>query len=170
VWVSEAIFGTTPPPPPPNVEPLPATKADAEKATVRSQLAAHSTNAACAACHRKIDPLGLAFDNYDAIGRWRTHEKLTVGKGADPAVDASGVLPDGRSFDGPEAFKKLLAADVDRVAEAFVGSLATYALRRTMTIDDHDEIRAIVAKAKTDDYRMRTLFETFILSDLFQKR
>jgi hypothetical protein len=170
VWVSEAIFGTTPPPPPPNVEPLPATKADAEKATVRSQLAAHSTNAACAACHRKIDPLGLAFDNYDAIGRWRTHEKLTVGKGADPAVDASGVLPDGRAFDGPEAFKKLLAADVDRIAEAFVGSLATYALRRTMTIDDRDEILAIVAKAKTDDYRMRTLFETFILSDLFQKR
>jgi hypothetical protein len=170
VWVSEAIFGTTPPPPPPNVEPLPATKADAEKATVRSQLAAHSTNAACAACHRKIDPLGLAFDNYDAIGRYRTHEKLTVGKGADPAVDASGVLPDGRAFEGPEAFKKLLAADVDRVAEAFVGSLATYALRRTMTIDDRDEIRAIVAKAKADDYRMRTLFETFILSDLFQKR
>jgi hypothetical protein len=93
-----------------------------------------------------------------------------VGKGADPAVDASGVLPDGRAFDGPEAFKKLLAADVDRVAEAFVGSLATYALRRTMTIDDRDEIHAIVAKAKTDDYRMRTLFETFILSDLFQKR
>ena len=85
-------------------------------------------------------------------------------------MDASGALPDGRSFDGPEALKKLLAADVDRIAEAFVGSLATYALRRTMTIDDHDEIRAIVAKAKADDYRMRTLFETFILSDLFQKR
>jgi len=170
VWVSEAIFGVTPPPPPPNVAALPVTKADTEKATVRSQLAAHSTNAACAACHRKIDPLGLAFDNYDAIGRWRTHEKLAVGKGADPAVDASGALPDGRSFDGPEALKKLLAADVDRIAEAFVSNLATYALRRTMTIDDRDEILAIVAKAKADDYRMRTLFETFVLSDLFQKR
>lgn len=170
VWVSEAMFGSTPPPPPPNVEPLPTPTADSEKATVRAQITAHSTNAACAACHRKIDPLGLAFDNYDAIGRWRTHEKLAVGKGADPAVDASGVLPDGRGFDGPDALKKLLAADIDRIAEAFVESLATYALRRTVTIDDRDEIRAIVAKAKVDDYRMRTLLETFVLSDLFQKR
>jgi hypothetical protein len=164
------MFGSTPPPPPPNVEPLPTPTADSEKATVRTQITAHSTNAACAACHRKIDPLGLAFDNYDAIGRWRTHEKLTVGKGADPVVDASGVLPDGRAFDGPEGLKKLLVADIDRIAEAFVENLATYALRRTMTIDDRDEIGAIVAKAKADDYRMRTLLETFVLSDLFQKR
>ena len=93
-----------------------------------------------------------------------------MGKGADPAVDASGVLPDGRDFEGPADLKKLLVADIDRIAGAFVGSLATYALRRTMTIDDRDEIRAIVAQAKTDDYRMRTLLETFVLSDLFQKR
>jgi len=170
VWVSEVILGTRPPPPPPNVEPLPTPTPDTAKATVRAQIAAHSADAACAACHRKIDPLGLAFDNYDAVGRWRTHEKLAVGKGADPAVDASGVLPDGRAFAGPAALKKLLAADIERIAEAFVGSLATYALRRTMTIDDRDEIRAIVEKARADDYRMRTLLETFVLSDLFQHR
>lgn len=170
VLVSEAIFGVTPPPPPPNVEPLPTTPADATKATVRMQLAAHSNHAACAACHRKIDPLGLAFDNYDAIGRWRSVERVTAGQGDDPPVDASGTMPDGRSFDGPEAFKKLLAADTERFAEAFVGTLATFALRRAMTIDDTAEIRRIVAASRSDDHRLRTLVENLILSNLFRAR
>jgi hypothetical protein len=170
VLVSEAIFGVTPPPPPPNVEPLPPTPADVAKATVRMQLAAHSTHAACAACHRKIDPLGLAFDNFDAIGRWRSVERVTAGQGDDPPVDASGTLADGRSFDGPDAFKKLLAADEDRFAEAFVGTLATFALRRAMTIDDADELRWIVAASRPAGYRLQTLVENLILSDLFQAR
>jgi len=169
VWVSESIFGTTPPPPPPNVEPLEPTPADAAKATVRMQLAAHSTHAACAACHRKIDPLGFALDNYDAIGRWRTAEKVPAGKGADPPVDAAGSLADGRAFAGPEEFKKLLVDDLDRFAEAFVGQLATFALRRAMTIDDADSIRQIVAACRAEDYRLRTLLETFVTSDLFHK-
>lgn len=170
VWLSEAIFGTTPPPPPPNVEPLPPASNSAAKATVRSLLEAHSTQAACAACHRKIDPYGLAFDNFDAIGRWRTSERLTVGTGADPPVRSDGVLPDGRRFAGPDEFKKLLAADVDRFAEAFVGNLATFALRRTMTVDDADEIRAIAAAAKADGYRLRSIVLGLVRSDLFDAR
>lgn len=74
VWVSEVIFGRTPPPPPPNVEPLEPTPSNKPKATIRDQLQAHTTHAICAACHRKIDPLGFAFENYDAISRWRTTE------------------------------------------------------------------------------------------------
>src|SRR5207253_11201706 len=66
VWVSEAIFGRTPPPPPPNVEPLAPTPSDKPKATIRMQLEAHATHSTCASCHRKIDPLGFAFDNFDA--------------------------------------------------------------------------------------------------------
>jgi hypothetical protein len=169
-WVSEVMFGVTPPPPPPNVQPLEPTPADAAKQTIRGQLAAHSTNAACAACHRKIDPLGFAFENYDAIGRWRTTEDTAAGKGASPPVDASGVLPDGRSFAGPDEFKRLLAADPDRFAEALVEKLATFALRRVMTIDDRAAIRAITAAAKADGYRLRSLVEAVATSDLLRQR
>ena len=134
------------------------------------QLDAHATHATCASCHRKIDPLGFAFDNYDAIGRWRTEERVTTGAGANPPVNASGSLPDGRAFKSPEEFKQLLVQDVDRFAEAFVEQLATYALRRVMTIDDAAQIKAIARASKQDNYRLRTILEQFVLSELFQKR
>jgi mono/diheme cytochrome c family protein len=170
VWVSEALFGVTPPPPPPNVQPLEPTPADVEKTTIRGQLAAHSTTAACAACHRKIDPLGFAFENYDAIGRWRTHEDTAAGKGASPPVDASGVLPDGRTFSGPDEFKRLLASDAATFAEAIVAKLATFALRRAMTLDDRAAIREIAASVEADGYPLRSLVEAVATSDLIRSR
>ena len=170
VWVSEAVFGKTPPPPPPNIEPLEPTPLNKPKATVRMQLEAHTTHATCASCHRKIDPLGFAFDNYDAIGRWRTEERVPAGAGANPPVNASSSLTDGRAFQNPEEFKQLLVQDIDRFAEAFVEQLATYALRRVMTIDETAQIKAITEASKKDDYRLRTVIENFVLSDLFQKR
>ena len=170
VWVSEAIFGRTPPPPPPNVEPLEPTPIDKPKATIRMQLEAHATHAICASCHKNIDPLGFAFDGFDAIGRIRTHEKVAGGKGDDPPVNPSGALPDGRTYRDADEFKQMLADDVDRFAEAFVEQLATYALRRVMTIDDHAEIRAIAASCKANDYRLRSLIIAFATSDLFRKR
>jgi len=170
VWVSEAIFGRTPPPPPPNVEPLAPTPGDKPKATIRDQLEAHATHATCASCHQKIDPLGFAFDNYDAIGRWRSTEQVAGGRGDDPPVNATGKLPDGRSYNGASEFKQLLAQDVDRFAEAFVEQLATYALRRVMTIDDAVQIKAIAAASKKEDYKLRAVIESFVLSELFSKR
>jgi hypothetical protein len=170
VWVSEALFGVTPPPPPPNVQPLEPTPVDVEKMTIRAQLAAHSTSAACAACHRKIDPLGFAFENYDAIGRWRTHEETAAGKGASPPVDASGVLPDGRAFSGPTEFKQLLASDAATFAEAVESKLATFALRRAMTVDDRAAIRQIAASVKESGYPLRSLVEALATSDLIQSR
>lgn len=169
VWLSEAIFNRTPPPPPPNVEPLEATPADAPKASIRMQLQAHATNATCASCHRKIDPLGFAFENYDAIGRWRTEEE-GPGKGQNPAVNAAGELPDGRAFNGPKQFKALLVEDQQRFAEAFIEQLATYALRRVLTMDDAEQIRAIAKASQADDYRLRTVLENLVLSELFRKR
>ena len=68
------------------------------KITIRQRIEAHAKNASCAACHRNIDPLGLAFDQYDAVGQWRTRERVPTGVGEDPMVDASGVMPDGRPF------------------------------------------------------------------------
>ncbi|MFN0018710.1 MAG: DUF1592 domain-containing protein [Pirellulaceae bacterium] len=170
VWVSEAIFGRTPPPPPPNVDPLEPTPSNQPKATIRMQLEAHATHAICASCHRKIDPLGFAFDNFDAIGRWRTTEQVAGGQGNDPPVNASGKLPDERSYVGAEEFKQLLAQDTDRFAEAFIEQLATYSLRRVMTIDDAAPIKSITQASKKDDYKLRTVIESLILSDLFQKR
>lgn len=170
VWVSEAIFGRTPPPPPPNVEPLEPTPGDQPKATIRMQLEAHTTHAICAACHRKIDPLGFAFDHFDAIGRWRTEERVNGGRGDDPPVNARGQLPDGRTYGNADDFKQLLAQDLDRFAEAFVEQLATYALRRVMTVDDAAQIKAIAQDSKRDDYKLRTVIENLVMSSLFQAR
>ena len=170
VWVSDAIFARTPPPPPPNVEPLDPTPGNKPKATIRQQLEAHSTHANCAACHQRIDPLGFAFDNFNAIGRWRTEEAMPTGQGANPPVNASGKLPDGRAYDGPDAFKQLLVQDLDRFAEAFVEQLATFALRRAMTTDDAAALKAITHACKEDNYRLKPVIERLVLSDFFQKR
>ena len=169
-WLSEAILAHTPLPPPPNVDPLEPVEKDQPKTTIRSQLKAHATTPSCVSCHAKIDPLGLAFENFDAIGRWRETERVEGGVGEDPPVDASGVLPGGEAFAGPSEFKKLLAEDDGRLAEAFLEQLATYALRRVMTVDDAQQLRSIVATAKADGYRLQSLVRGLVLSELFQKR
>lgn len=168
-WLSEVFLGKEPPPPPANVDPIEPTPTDAPKATLRMKLEAHKTNPNCASCHRKIDPLGFAFDHYDAIGQWRTHEKVE-GTGDDPPVDASGELPDGRAFSNAQEFQHLLMADIDAFNRTFIEKLAIYGLRRTMTIDDRDEMEAIVTISREKDYRVRDLLEAFVLSDLFQQR
>lgn len=169
VWVMESIFGKSPPPPPANVDPIEPNPVTAPKATLRMKLEAHVQNENCAACHAKIDPLGLAFENYDAIGRWRTTEK-TEGTGADPAVDPSGKLPDGRAYKDAEEFKKLLIADLDHFNETFIEKLSTYALRRATSFDDRDELHAIANASKAADYRVRDIVAALVTSDLFQKR
>jgi mono/diheme cytochrome c family protein len=167
-WLLETLTGRSPPPPPPNIEPLEPKPRDEQKATVRMQLASHASHATCAACHSAIDPLGFAFDNYDALGRWRDRERVDGGRGEDPVVDASGTLPDGRRFAGPAEFKRLLAADDDRFARALVGQFVTYALRRVPTIDDAAMIEAVVDAARAEGYRLRSFVEAFARSPLFQ--
>jgi len=170
VWVSEAIFGRTPPPPPANVDAIEPNPPDSPKSTIRQKIQAHAQNASCAACHRTFDPLGLAFDQFDAIGQWRTHEKVEKGTGSDPPVDASGTMPDGRTFQDVEEFKQLLLADHDRFLHAFVEQLCTYGLRRVLTVDDRDDIQKIVDEAKSKDYGLRDIVRAVALSDFFQKR
>lgn len=168
-WVSEALFGKTPPPPPANVDPIEPNPVTSPKATLRMKLQAHIHDPQCVSCHRAIDPLGLAFENFNAIGRWRTVE-ATEGTGDDPAVDPSGELPDGRRFQTPEEFKQLLLADIDRFNAAFIEKLATYGMRRTMSFDDQQDLAAIAAASREHDYRLGDLLESFVLSELFQKR
>ena len=131
---------------------------------------AHATQTNCISCHAKIDPYGLAFENFDAIGRWREVERVEGGVGADPPVDASGVLPDGNAFSGPVEFKKLLAADEARLARAFLEQLATYALRRVITVDDASHLDTITDSAKSDEYRVQTLVRGLVMSELFKQR
>ena len=170
VWISEAIFGKSPPPPPANVDPIEPSPPDQPKATIRQKLEAHAKDANCAACHRNIDPLGLAFDQFDAIGQWRTHEHVGKGTGANPPVNAAGTLPDGRPFRGAAQFKQLLLTDRDRFLKAFVEHLCTYGLRRVLTVDDREAVQSIVEEAKRGQYRLKDIVRAVAVSDLFQKR
>ena len=170
VWLLESIFGKTPPPPPANVDAIEPNPVDAPKATLRMKIEAHKANPNCASCHRKIDPLGLAFENYDAIGSWRVDEKVARGTGANPKVDPSGELPDGRKFSNAEEFKRLLMSDLDAFNATFVEKLATYGLRRAMTFEDHDDLAAIAEAGSQNNYELRSIIENFVMSDLFLKR
>jgi mono/diheme cytochrome c family protein len=170
VWLSEAILGKTPPPPPANVPAIEPSTPQNPKASLRDKLAAHAQNANCAACHSKIDPFGLAWDNYDAIGQWRTHEKVAAGVGADPVINPAGAMPDGRTFTDANAFKQLLMEDRDAVARAFIEHLCTYALRRVLTYDDREDIQAIVSEAKRNAYQIKDIVRAVAVSELMGKR
>jgi mono/diheme cytochrome c family protein len=170
VWVLESIIGKPPPPPPANVPALTTPAANAPKTTVREKLEQHRSDPNCTACHQKIDPLGVAFDNYDAIGRWRTVETVRDGTGADPALDPSGTLADGRKFSGAKELKQILLSDSDRFAGAFAEKLATYALRRGATFSDREELKHVVEQSKAGGYQLASLVESLAVSPLFQKR
>jgi mono/diheme cytochrome c family protein len=170
VWVSESIFNSTPPSPPANVDPIEPIPPKGTKITIRQRIEAHARNASCAACHRNIDPLGLAFDQYDAIGQWRTREQVPTGVGEDPMVDASGVMPDGRPFTDSVQFKQLLLEDRDQVARAFIEHLCTYALRRVLAVDDRDDLKSIQEEAKKNQYRVKDIVRAVALSELIRKQ
>ncbi|MFT5126908.1 MAG: hypothetical protein ACI8W8_000505 [Rhodothermales bacterium] len=170
VWLSEVILNRTPPPPPANVDPIEPVPPEGDKVTVRQRLEAHATDPNCAACHANIDPLGFAWDHYDAIGQWREREQVPKGKGENPVVDASGVMSGGRSFKDSSEFRQLLLEDRDKVARAFIDHLCTYALRRVLSFDDQDDLNAIQVEAKKSDYRVKDIIRSVALSDLIQKR
>ena len=149
------------------IEPVPP---KGTKITIRQRIEAHAKDPNCAACHRKIDPLGLAFDQYDAIGQWRIREQVPTGVGENPLVDASGVMPDGREFADSVQFKQLLLADRDKIARAFIEHLCTYALRRVLTIDDREDVQSIVEQAKKGQYRLKDIIRAVASSELLHKR
>ncbi len=170
VWLSEAIFNKTPPPPPANVDPIEPVPPEGNKVTVRQRLEVHAQNKNCASCHAKIDPLGLAWDNYDAIGQWREREVVPTGKGENPLADPSGVMPDGRSFKDAAEFKHILLEDRDTFERAFIEHLCTYALRRVLTVDDEDDVQLIVENVKKTPGGIRDMVRAVAGSDLIQKR
>ena len=170
VWLSQVLLGKTPPPPPANVPAIEPNPPKSPKATLRDKLEAHRNDANCAACHAKIDPMGLAWDNYDAIGRWRTREKIAAGVGEDPLINPAGTMPDGRPFKDAGDFKRLLLDDRDKYARAFIEHLCIYGLRRPLAFDDQSDLTSIQTEAKKSQYRLKDIVRAVALSDLMRKR
>jgi len=170
VWLSQVLLGKTPPPPPANVPAIEPNPPKSPKATLREKIEAHRNDANCAACHAKIDPLGIAWDNYDAIGQWRTREKVPAGVGEDPLINPAGLMPDGRAFKDATEFKQRLLEDRDKFARAFIEHLCTYGLRRVLTFDDQEDLKTIEAEAKKNGYRVKDVVRAVALSNLMRKR
>jgi hypothetical protein len=156
------VLGAPPPPPPPDVPPLDEAAVGTSK-SLRQQMESHRANAVCASCHARMDPLGFALENYDAIGRWRTED------GKFP-VDASGTLPSGKSFQSPEEMKALLAANLPEFARCLTEKVLTYALGRGIESYDRVTVRDIVRQTSENDYRFQSIVYGIVHSLPFQER
>ena len=162
-WVLENILGTPPPPPPPDVPDL-ETAEGGQALSMREAMEQHRANPVCASCHRLMDPLGLALENFDAIGRWRDRSE-TRG-----SIDATGELPDGTPFDGPAGLKNALLGHPERFVTTVTEKLMTYALGRGIEYYDAPAVRAIVRDAAEDGYRLSSLVKGVVRSAPFQMR
>jgi hypothetical protein len=163
-WVLEQLLGTPPPPPPANV---PSLKEDAnvQKLTMRERMEQHRSNPACAACHRMMDSLGFALENYDGIGTWRD----SAGIGTGP-IDSRGELPDGTAFKGPEGLREVLLKRKEMFVEVFTERLLTYALGRGVEEYDMPVVRKIVRQASAEDHRWSSIIQGIVNSTPFQMR
>ncbi len=160
-WVLDQILGTPPPPAPPDVPALPEGKPLA--GSLRKVMEQHRENAMCASCHQRMDPIGFAFENYDAVGAWRDRD-------GGAAVDASGVLPDGQSFRGPGELKAILRGKKDQFSRCLTEKVMTYALGRGLEYYDRCAVDEIMGALRKDGYRFSTLIIGVIQSGPFQKR
>lgn len=159
-WILENFLNEPIPPPPPNVPVLDEAKIGAA-ASLRDQMEEHRKNPVCSSCHAKMDPVGFGFENFNAIGQYRTED----GKFA---IDAAGTLPDGRSFKGPEDLKELLSKDANRFAECVTDKLLTYGLGRGLERYDRRTVKAIAANVAANDYRFSSLVLEIVNSLPFQ--
>jgi Protein of unknown function (DUF1592)/Protein of unknown function (DUF1588)/Protein of unknown function (DUF1587)/Protein of unknown function (DUF1585)/Protein of unknown function (DUF1595)/Planctomycete cytochrome C len=161
-WILENLLNAPPPAAPPGVPPLDDSKAG-QSATLRQQMEEHRKNPVCASCHSRMDPLGFGLENFNAIGAWRTEE------GKFP-VDASGALPDGRSFQTPAQLKAILKADRDTVVRGLAEKLLIYALGRGLEQYDKPTVAEIAAKLPSQDYKFSQLVLGIVNSLPFQMR
>jgi len=161
LFVLDQMLGAAPPPPPADIPPLEQSATADPNATVRERLAAHTAVASCAACHNRLDPLGLAFENFDAIGRWRETENGRP-------IDASGTLPGGVHLSGAGDLKRTLLARGDQFVEALTAKVLTYALGRGVEPLDRPAIRAIALRTRANGDRFSALIESVVLSETFR--
>jgi len=159
-WILENILNDPPPPPPANVPALrdPATE---PALTLRRQLEQHRANPACAGCHVRMDPLGFGLENFDAVGRWRSHDEALP-------VDSTGTLPDGSSFSGPEQLASILASHPDAFAQCLTEKLLIFALGRELNSEDRAAAAQIVQAAAKTNYRFSDLILGIVSSRAFR--
>ncbi|AWB68985.1 hypothetical protein C2869_09580 [Saccharobesus litoralis] len=163
VWLKSKILGDEPPPPPPNVPELDPETPGFEKLTLKQQLELHRDKDSCRDCHAKIDPYGIVFENYDAVGRYRAEYK-----GA--PVDSLSVLPDGAEVAGLQEIKAyLLNEQADKVMLSLTKHLFAYALGKDVSFHDDAELAAILAAAKDENYRMQSLLLAIVTSPSFNQ-
>ncbi len=160
-WVLEQVLNTPPPPPPPDVPEITAEKR--LTGSLRKVMEQHRENAVCASCHARMDPIGFAFENYDAVGRWRDQD----GKFD---IDPSGTLPNGRTFRGPAELKVILKEKKDLFGRCLAEKMLTYALGRGLEYYDRCAVDKILAALDKNDYRFSTLLLEVVRSEPFQLR
>jgi cytochrome c5 len=165
-WVLENVLGTPPPPPPDVVPPFPEDIEAHKPKSVRERMEQHRRNPACASCHRVIDPAGLALENFDATGAWRTRDGGTRGT----VVDASGQLVDGTAINGVIELRQALLREPRTFVTTVTERLLTYALGRGLAAADMPTVRSIVRDAARDQYRFSAVVLGVVRSVPFQKR
>jgi hypothetical protein len=170
VWLLDRVLGTPPAPPPPDVPILDANDPKIKNLTVREKMEFHREKAACADCHKDIDPWGLAFEEYDAVGRFR--ETWRPSKGAKPQpVDAIATLPDGKRLEGLAGLKQyLLLHHRDQFATALTRKIMAYALGRSLEFTDEAAVLNLSKQFADSDYQLQTLITSLVLSEPFLTR
>lgn len=164
-WVLDKLMATPPAPPPPNTATDLSQKAGETPKTVRARLEQHRNKASCRMCHGVIDPTGLALENFDAIGEWRT-----VDAQAKAPIDAKTVLPNGVAIDGPVELTEQLIEQPSRFAEAFAEKLMMYAVNRQLEYFDMPQVRAVVRAAAKDNYKFSSIVLGIVNTDAFRKQ
>jgi mono/diheme cytochrome c family protein len=163
-WVLDNLLAAPPPPPPPNIPALKTEAAEPGKTlSMREAMTQHRANPACASCHARMDPIGFAMENFDAVGRWRERDAGT-------RIDASGVLPGGASFDGTAGLKRALVAHPEEFVSAVTEKLLMYALGRNLQYYDAPAVRQIVHDAAGSHYTLASLVSGVVRSVPFQMR
>ena len=162
-WILENLLGTPPPSPPPGVPPLKPPSFATKVLSVRDRMIDHRRNPPCASCHAMMDPLGLALENFDAVGKWRALDE------SGGPIDASGAMPDGTKFDGPDGLRQALMGS-DRFVMTLTEKLMTYGLGRGIEYYDEPAVREIVRNASRDDFRLVSLIRGVVQSVPFQMR
>ena len=163
VWLLENILGMPPPPPPPTVPALEPRSEDGRARSMREQMELHRRNPACAVCHVRIDPVGFALENFDAVGRWRVEADGLP-------IDASSVFADGTAIEGVAGLRRFLLRNQESFVRTFTEKLLTYALGRTIEYYDHAAIREIQRKSADTDYRWSSIILGIVESTPFQMR
>ncbi len=164
IWLLESLLNDPPPPPPPAVPQIDLADPEIAKMTLKERIEDHRNHAACLSCHAKIDPWGIAFENYDAMGQWRDEIR---GK----PVDASSELFNHQSLDGMDGLKRFLLKNrQDQFVQAMVHKLATYALGRPLAFADLSDIDAITAQVRGQDDGLKTMIREIVRSELFQSK